>query len=165
MPNHVQFASVAGDEDGLRRTFRYGHRHFAGFINLRMRVTGHLWQGRFSSVAMDEAHPIAALRYVARNPVRAGLVERAEDWRWSGTRAQSTGESDNPVDVVPAYERVGDFAAFPGDAFDEAMTFAALRKAECVGRLAGSKAWLADMEQRTGLTLAGGKRGPRPKAP
>jgi len=41
----------------------------------------HLRQGRFSSVAMDEAHLIAALRYVARNPVRGRLVERAEDWR------------------------------------------------------------------------------------
>jgi len=45
-----------------------------------MRVTGHLWQGRFSSVAMDEAHLVASLRYVALNPVRARLVERAEDW-------------------------------------------------------------------------------------
>jgi len=56
MPSHVHIVAVPGDEDGLRRTFRYVHRHYTGFINARMRVTGHLWQGRFSSVAMDEAH-------------------------------------------------------------------------------------------------------------
>ena len=56
MPNHVHIIAVPGDEDGLRRTFRYVHRHYTGYINARMRVTGHLWQGRFSSVAMDEAH-------------------------------------------------------------------------------------------------------------
>jgi putative transposase len=81
MPNHVHLIAVPSDEDGLRRTFRYVHRHYTGYINARLRVTGHLWQGRFSSVAMDEAHLVSALRYVALNPVRARLVERAEDWR------------------------------------------------------------------------------------
>jgi len=106
---------------------------------------------------------VSALRYVALNPVRARLTERAEDWRWSSTRAHLAGESDIYVDVAPALERVGDFSAFLGEAFDEAMTYAALRKAESVGRPVGSKAWLADMESRTGLTLAPGKRGPKPR--
>ena len=41
MPNHI--IAVPADEDGLRRTFR--HVHYAGYINARMRVTGHLWRG------------------------------------------------------------------------------------------------------------------------
>lgn len=44
------------------------------------------------------------------------------------------------------------------------MTYAALRKAESIGRPAGSPEWLSDMEARTGLKLAPGKRGPKPKA-
>ena len=43
------------------------------------------------------------------------------------------------------------------------MTYAALRKAESVGRPAGSRAWLEDMEARTGLALVPAKRGPKPK--
>ena len=86
MPNHVHIFAVPRDADGLSRAFRFVHRHYTGYINARMRVTGHLWQGRFSSVAMDEPHFVAALRYVALNPVRARLTERAEDWRWSSTR-------------------------------------------------------------------------------
>jgi len=58
---------------------------------------------------------------------------------------------------------VGDFGAFLGEDFDEAMSYAALRKAESVGRPVGSKAWLADMEVKTGLRLAPEKRGPKPK--
>ncbi len=161
MPNHVHIIAVPSDEDGLRRTFRYVHRHYTGYINARMRVTGHLWQGRFSSVAMDEAHLASALRYVALNPLRARLVDRAEDWRWSSARAHLAGAGDGYVDVAPALDRVGDFAAFLGEAFDEALTYAALRKAEGVGRPVGSKEWLADMEARTGMTLAPGKRGPK----
>jgi putative transposase len=163
MPNHVHIVAVPGDEDGLRRTFRHVHRHYTGFINARMRMTGHLWQGRFSSVAMDEAHLVSALRYVALNPVRARLVARAEDWRWSSVAAHIAGQGDGYVDIAPALERVGNFRAFLGEAFDEAMTYAALRKAESVGRPVGSPQWLADMEARTGLTLAPRKRGPTPK--
>ena len=76
MPNHDHVVAVPRDEDALGRTFRDVHRRYTGFVNTRMRVTGHLWQGRFSSVAMDEAHLFAALRYVALNPVRARLAER-----------------------------------------------------------------------------------------
>ncbi len=163
MPNHVHIIAVPGDEDGLRRTFRHVHRHYTGYINARMRVTGHLWQGRFSSVAMDEAHLVSALRYVALNPVRARLAERAGDWRWSSAAAHLAGESDRFIDVAPALERVGAFSAFLGEAFDEAMAYGAIRKAESVGRPVGSKDWLAQMEARTGLTLAPRKRGPAPK--
>ena len=89
--------------------------------------------------------------------------ERAEDWRWSSTAAHFSGKDDHVVTVAPAIERVGDFAAFLGEPFDEAMTYAALRKAESVGRPAGSREWLDDMDARTGLTLAPAKRGPKPK--
>ena len=40
MPNHIHIVAVPSDEDGLRRTFRYVHRHYTGFINARLRVTG-----------------------------------------------------------------------------------------------------------------------------
>lgn len=163
MPNHVHIVAVPADPDGLWRTFRRLHREYTGFINARMRVTGHLWQGRYGSVAMDEAHFVTALRYVALNPVRARLVERAEDWRWSSTRAHLAGKDDHVVKVAPALERVGDFGAFLGEEFDEALTYAALRKAESVGRPVGTREWLAEMEARTGLTLAPQRRGPAPR--
>ena len=160
MPNHVHIVLTPEDEQGLARTFGELHRRYTGFINARRRTTGHLWQGRFGSVAMDEAHFVTALRYVALNPVRARLVARAEDWAWSSTRALIAGEDDHVVTVAPALERVGDFAVFLGEEFDEALSYAALRKAESVGRPVGSAAWLADMEARTGKVLVAGKRGP-----
>lgn len=163
MPNHVHIIVVPSDEDGLRRTFRYVHRHFTGYINARRRQTGHLWQGRFSSVAMDEPHFVTALRYVALNPVRANLVKSAEDWRWASTRALIAEKDDHVVKTAPALERVGDFATFLGEEFDEAMSYAALRKAESVGRPIGSAQWLDDMEMRTGKKLKPAKRGPKPK--
>jgi putative transposase len=164
LPNHVHIVLTPSDEGGLRRTFGELHRRYTGYVNARRRTTGHLWQGRFGSVAMDEAHFVTALRYVALNPVRARLAERAEDWPWSSTRAHLAGKDDHVVKVAPALERVGDFAAFLSEPFDEALSYAALRQAESVGRPIGSSEWLADMEARTGLTLRAMKRGPKPKA-
>ncbi|MFA5965676.1 MAG: transposase [Sphingomonas sp.] len=68
MPNHVHIVATPSAEDGLSRAIRYVDRHYAGYINARLHVTGHLWQGRFSSVAMDEPHFVSALCYVALNP-------------------------------------------------------------------------------------------------
>jgi putative transposase len=107
---------------------------------------------------------VTAPRYVALNPVRARLVERAEDWPWSSTRAHIAGADDHVVKVAPSLERVGDFAAFLAEPFDEALSYAALRKAESVGRPVGSTEWLADMKARTGLALRSRKRGPKPRA-
>ncbi|MDN5939171.1 MAG: transposase, partial [Salinisphaera sp.] len=83
MPNHVHLILVPSDDQGLSRAIGETHRRYAGYINARLRVTGHLFQGRFGCVAMDEAHLVAAFRYIALNPVKAKLVDSAVDWRWS----------------------------------------------------------------------------------
>jgi len=91
MPNHVHLILVPRDADGLRRTLGDLHRRYTAHINARHRWTGHLWQGRFGSVAMDEAHLIAAARHVSLNSVRARLVAQAADWPWSSVRAHLNG--------------------------------------------------------------------------
>ena len=158
MPNHVHVILTPEDEQGLRRTFAELHRRYTGFINARHGWTGHLWQGRFGSVAMDDAYLANAVRYVAMNPVRAGLVERAEDWRWSSARAHLAGEDDGVVRVAPVLDRVGDFRAFIGDDAD-AAAFKALRQSETTGRPLGSAGWITALERRSGRTLAPQKRG------
>lgn len=160
MPNHVHVIIVPGDPDGLRRTFANAHRRYAGFINARHRWTGHLWQGRFGAVAMDEAHLVHAARYVALNPVRARLCDRAEQWEWSSAAAHLAGTDDDLVEVKPLLDRVGDFAAFLGAPEDQ-QAARALRMAETTGRPLGGEDWIAQLEQATGRTLAPRKRGPK----
>lgn len=163
MPNHVHVIIVPSDEDGLRRTFADAHRRYTGFINARHRWTGHLWQGRFGAVAMDEAHLAAAVRYVSLNPVRARLVAQARDWPWSSVAAHLAGLDDTLVTVAPVLERFGSFADFLGDPADDDAAWRALRMSETSGRPLGSDAWLEALEARTGRTLKPRKRGPKPK--
>lgn len=162
MPNHVHIILLPECADGLRATLADTHRRYTGRINARNKWTGHLWQGRFGSVAMDEEHLYAAVRYVSLNPVRAQLVARAEDWAWSSVRAHLAGVSDGVVDVAPVLERFPDFAAMLMAGEDVAM-IEQIRKGETTGRPLGKAGWLVDMERRTGRALAPKKRGPKPK--
>ena len=161
MPNHVHFIMTPSDPDGLRRTFAEAHRRYTARIHAREKWTGHLWQGRFSSTAMDERHLIAAARYVPMNPVRAGLVARAEDWPWSSARAHLNAQDDGVVTVRPLLDRIGDFAVLFEAEQDEAAVMA-IRRSRSTGRPVGAEAWIAALEADTGRSLAPAKRGPKP---
>ncbi|GBE43646.1 transposase IS200 like protein [bacterium BMS3Bbin10] len=162
MPNHVHLILLPDGKDGLRATLADTHRRYTGRINARNKWTGHLWQGRFGSVAMDEDHLYASVRYVSLNPVRARLVSRAEDWEWSSVRAHLAGVSDGVVDVAPVLERFPDFAAMLTAGEDDVKN-EEIRKAETVGRPLGNAEWIQDMERLMGRTLTPKKRGPKPR--
>lgn len=80
MPNHVHLILMPSDGDGLRAALGDAHRRYARRINFAHGWTGYLFQGRFASYPMEDAHLMAAVRYVELNPVRARLAGRAEDW-------------------------------------------------------------------------------------
>lgn len=86
MNNHAHFVVVPRQATSLARTFGEAHRRYTRMINFREDCRGHLWQERFHSYPMDEGHLLAAVRYVERNPVEAGMVKRVEDWEWSSAR-------------------------------------------------------------------------------
>jgi putative transposase len=164
MPNHVHLILTPTTADGLARALGKAHRRYSAFVNARLRVTGHLFQSRFGSVAMDEDHLMAAARYVALNPVRARLVERAEDWPWSSVRAHLDGRSDGLVEVAPLLSRAaGRFAdLLEKDPDDDKL--AALRAAEGIGRPLGSEAFLDRVGALTGRDPRRGKPGRKPKS-
>jgi len=83
MTNHDHVVTVPHSSDSLAKTFHILHTRYSRMINERFSWCGHLFQGRYFSTALDDAHLYAAVRYVERNPVRVGMVERAEDYPWS----------------------------------------------------------------------------------
>lgn len=156
MPNHVHLILVPHNEDGLRATLAEAHRRYTRFINDRNGWSGHLWQGRFGSVPMDEDHLESAVQYVSLNPVRARLVKQAEDWPWSSVRAHLNGQDDGLVTVQPVLGRWPQFAEML-DVMPSGMEMSALRRAEMSGRPLGKKQWVES------LGVLEGKRGRKPK--
>jgi len=63
------------------------HKKYTWMINIRRNWKGYLWQGKFLSYPLDERHLFLAVRYIERNPVRAGIVQRAEDYLWASASA------------------------------------------------------------------------------
>lgn len=160
MPNHVHLIVVPSHEDGLRQSVANAHRRYTKQINARNQWTGHLWQGRYGSVVMDEEHLINALAYVSLNPVRAGLVKKASDWKWSSVGAHLAGKDDALTTVAPALLRIKNFAKFLEQDIDD-NSFTALRQAEIVGRPIGSDDFIETLEEQTGRTLKRQKPGPK----
>ena len=162
MPNHVHLIVVPEAADGLRRAIGEAHRRYTRLVNVREDWRGHLWQGRFASFPMDEAHLLAATRYVELNPVRAGLVEKPQDWAWSSARAHLRGHDDDLVKVAPLLDRVGDWRAFlDGGLADHEGD--AIRRHEHTGRPMGSERFVAELEATLDRVLHRRTPGRRPR--
>ena len=93
MTNHVHLIVRPKRADSLAKAIGRTHFRYTQYINRFHGRSGHLWQGRFHSCALDEEHFWTALRYVERNPVRAGMVTKAWEYRWSSAGAH-VGEED-----------------------------------------------------------------------
>ncbi|HXH39784.1 MAG TPA: transposase [Thermoanaerobaculia bacterium] len=93
MTNHYHLV-VQTPEPNLSRGMHWLNSAYAGWFNRVHKRCGHLYQGRFKAFLIDkEAYFAEVLRYVVLNPVRAKMVERPEDYRWSSYRATAGLES------------------------------------------------------------------------
>jgi putative transposase len=165
MPNHIHLLLTPTLPDvrqaaaSLSRSVGEAHRRFAAFANARAGATGNLFRGRFGCVALDEAYWLAAVRYLAFNPVRHGLVDRPEDWPWSSVAAHLRGRGDGLVDVAPVLSVAPRFAEFIALGLDDPPP--ALAAAS--GRPLGDAAFLAHAETQLGRSLAPGRPGRKPR--
>jgi putative transposase len=167
MPNHVHLILVPGSADGLRAALAEAHRRYSRRINLAQGWTGYLWQGRFASYPMDDAHLMTAIRYVELNPVAAHMVKEAGDWPWSSARAHLSGKGDGLTDLAALDGLFRNWRAMlregleAGDLDDAAQ--AAIESSTRTGRPLGNEHFIASLENRTGRALRRQKPGPKPK--
>ena len=161
MPNHVHLILTPTDADGMGRAVGEAHRRYTNFINARGRWTGHLFQSRFASVAMDYTHLMRAVRYVSLNPVRARLATRAEDWKWSSVRAHMAGQDDGLVAVRAVLDRAPNFMDLLQPNAPE--DFTDLRNSEGTGRPLGAEDFVIGLEQVLGRKIARRAPGRKPQ--
>jgi len=96
MTNHVHLIVVPQVPEALASAIGRAHWRYSQEINRAHGRSGHLWQGRFYSNAMDEPHAYKALAYVERNPLRASLVRKAWEYPWSSARFHAGFEAAPP---------------------------------------------------------------------
>ena len=161
MPNHVHLILQPPELDSLSRAVGEAHRRYTAFINARARVTGHLFQGRFGCTAMDAAHLLNAVRYLAFNPVLAKLAASPADYAWCSVPAHLAGRDDELVQVRPVLALAPDFAGLLDMSLGEQMALDGFETKSLNGRPMGNAAFIARAEVALGRSLMPGKRGPK----
>ena len=146
MPNHVHLIALPQAEDSLAKGIGEAHRRYTRMINFREKWRGYLWQGRFASFPMDERYLLVAARYIELNPIRAGLVQKPEEYAWSSAAAHLKGKDDRLVITKPLLEMRDDWRALLADE-PSADEMDDLRKHESTGRPLGSDNFIKKLEQ------------------
>ena len=122
MQNHVHLLVQTPGAD-LGRGMQRLHGVYAQYFNRRHGRSGHLFQGRFGTKVMrSDAQLLLAARYIARNPVKAGLCGEATEWRWSHHRATLNGSRPGWLATPLLLEY---FGADGGDPLDTYVEFVA----------------------------------------
>jgi len=107
MTNHVHLAIEEGDVR-LSRIMHALQSSYTLWFNRRHSRVGHLFQGRFKSYLVDrDEYLLALVRYIHENPVRAGMVARPQEYRWSSDRYFRTGRSPGWFDLDGVLAMIG----------------------------------------------------------
>ena len=165
MTNHIHLIVVPTTDDGLQRVLKPLHMRYAQRINRARNWKGHLWQGRFFSSPLDEVYLLAAVRYVERNPVRAGMIDRAEDYRWSSAAAHCGNRTDSVLNLESGWREqfatIDDWSAWLSAA-DEIEKIRILRQNVEKGLPCGSENFIQRLGKIAGRHLEYRPQG-RPK--
>lgn len=164
MTNHIHLVAVPKTDESLGQALRDTHTVYAMYFNSRTQLSGHVWQGRFLSCPLDETHLWAAVRYVECNPVRAGMVERAEQYPWSSASAHCGVRQDAvllPHDFPPAGV-ITDWADWLHEERSDDETGKRIRRQTHTGRPCGSSEFLDRLEHLLQRVLRP-KKGGRPR--
>lgn len=164
MGNHVHLIALPRRADSLARGVGIAHLRYTQLFNARHGNCGHLWQGRFFACALDDAHLVAAMRYVERNPVRAGMVEYAWQYPWSSAAAHVGRPDVSGFPSVVSWREqwpAGEWKKMLARREDEEQ-LQTLRLQTRTGRPLGDKSFISRLERMLGRSL-GPKRAGRPR--
>ena len=163
MTNHVHFVAVPAAGDSLALCFGTAHKRSSRMVNFREGWRGFLFEGRFGSSPMDEAYTHHALRYVLRNPVRAGLCRVPWRYEWSSAAFHVGRRPADPL-VSPdgkIEKMVGNWTEFLAEP-DADEVLCRLRRESAAGRPLGTGKFLQKLEKKLNRNLVRGRPG-RPK--
>lgn len=160
MDNHVHLIAVPKNENSLAEGMSETHKNYTRMINFRQGWRGYLWQGRFISYPLDEQYLYAAVRYVERNPVRAGLVKKAEDYPFSSAKAHALKQEDILLSDNFMLSEIEDWSLYLAQE-DESSHVNLFKQCAHTGRPLGDEKFIIKLEELTGKTLRRKKPGPK----
>jgi len=161
MTNHVHYIMVPERVDSLAKTIREAHGEYSRYLNTKYGLVGHAWQGRFKSLAMDWDHYVNAVGYVLQNPVRAGLVAKAEEYLWSSAATRCGLRDDLLISSHPLVDEIPNWPEWLS--IEDLKANDLIRRNTRTGRPIGSKEFIKRVEGLVGRSLSAQKRGRPPR--
>jgi putative transposase len=166
MGNHVHLAMIPKSESTFGKGIGQMHHDYALWQNVQRNQNGHLWQNRFFSCPVEEDRVWDMLAYIELNPVRAGLVANAWDWKWSSAQAH-IGDNDPSNLLDMNYLR----KTFTAEEWKQYLMKVAaerematqVRTATATGCILASEETVRRLEQKMGRALLPQKRGRKPQ--
>jgi putative transposase len=163
MTNHIHLVAVPERVNSIAKVFHWTHGRYGEYFNKKYDLTGNLWEDRPHSSALDEGHALNAVRYVEQNPVRAGMVLNAWDYRWSSARVRCGLAKDTLVDLSwPSAGLITDWEEWLQGSHDPRVDDQ-IRKSTATGRPCGDDSFVRTVEALTNRRLSRKKPGPKPK--
>ncbi len=108
MTNHVHLLLTPREKESASQLMKRLGQRYVQYVNRTYQRSGTLWEGRFRScIAQEDNYLLHCQRYIELNPVRAGMVEYPEDYRWSSYRANAQGDSNKLVTPHFMYQELG----------------------------------------------------------
>ena len=167
MTNHVHLLLTPAREDSAALMMKHLGQRYVQYVNRTYGRTGTLWEGRFRScLTQSEDYVLACYRYIELNPVRAGMVVKPQDYRWSSYHANGLGRANALLTPQEEYlrlgttetERRGAYRALFRAQVDEALT-EEIRDATNGNFVLGSTRFQDQIAQVLGRRVVRGKAG------
>jgi putative transposase len=161
MTNHVHLVVRPGRAESLAEALGRTHFIYAQRFNLDHARSGHLWQARFYSCPVEEGALSAILRYVERNPVRAGIVGQAWTYPWSSASVHIGNQVDEELIDSASWSGLteGDEWRSYIEETEDRERLKEIRRMTMVGRPLGGAEFVKQLEGKLGLQLAARRRG------
>ena len=142
---------VPAEAHSLSRALALANLLYTQYVNRMHGRSGRLWQNRFFSCPLDDAHRVVALCYIELNPVRAAMVRRPEEYPWSSA-ACHCGASDVSGLLDPSAWS----SEYPGRTWKRVLTSQAAEPCEALrlhtrtGRPLGTDSFISKIEATLG---------------
>lgn len=172
MPNHVHLLLTPPDTVAIGRAMQAIGRRFVRWFNDRHARTGALFEGRYRSTVVEaDRYLLACMRYIELNPVRAGIVQRPEQYPWSSYRHHAGLSADSAITDHALYWTLGN-TPFERQAgytrlFEQELSRAELDRIRAAihgGWALGERGFAAELAKKTGRRTDPRRAG-RPKKP
>jgi len=170
MDNHVHILLSTNEPHNISRVMQHIGRKYVPYFNHKYGKSGTLWEGRFKgSMIESEQYLLCCYRYIELNPVRANMVKRPEEWRWSSYACNAYGEKDKLIKPHEVYlmihkdknKRVDYYRGSFKQVLEPSL-INDLRSAVQTGTPLGNDRFKEEVEQLLGVKVGYAKRG-RPK--